>query len=172
MRNTFEIKAWGWAVTLGVGVMLCGCGDSTQERALVEASQHLASARGRVEASREEVADRRQEVEVAKKALAGAERQLMEAQKELREAESRIDLTATDAALFRAVQKRLLDDRDLRDVAIDADVERGVATLRGSVPDPEMRDRALEVAESVPGIAGVENQISVVGDSSVGAGKN
>jgi outer membrane murein-binding lipoprotein Lpp len=168
--KTREFKAWKLGIALALSVLLCaGCGDSSQEQALVEASEDLASARERVQVARNDVGDRRQQVEAAKTELADAERELREAEMGLREAESRIDLTATDAALFRAVQKRLLEDDDLRDVAIDADVQRGSVTLRGSVPDLELRNRAVEIAESVPGVAGVENLISVTSDPNVAA---
>jgi osmotically-inducible protein OsmY len=146
------------AVSVAIGA---GCGESSQEQALVEASEGLASAREDVEAAREGVANQRQQLEAAKTDLADAERELRQAEAALREAESRIDITATDAALFRAVQKRLLEEGDLREVAIAVDVQRGVATLRGRVPDIEIRDRAVEVAESVPGVAGVESLISI-----------
>jgi osmotically-inducible protein OsmY len=163
-----RVKARDLVAALAVSVLLsAGCGDSSQERALAEASENLAAARERVEASRDEVEDRRQQVDAAKRELADAERELREAELELREAESRIDVTATDAALFRAVQKRLLEDKDLRDVAIGADVQRGVATLRGSVPSLEVRNRAVEVAESVPGVSGIENLISITSDPHV-----
>ena len=81
----------------------------------------------------------------------------------LREAESRVDLKATDAALFRAVQKRLLEDERLRHVAIDADVRRGVVELRGSVPDERTAAAAVEVARAVPGVMRVENRLNVAG---------
>ena len=165
-----EDKRWNVILALVASVLLAaGCGGSSQERELADASEALASARARVDGAREKVDDQRQQLEVAKTDVAAAERELREAEKGLREAESRIDLTATDATLFRAVQKRLLDDDDLRDVAIDADVQRGVVTLRGSVPHLDLRERALEIADSIPGVAGVENQISVTSEPSVAA---
>ena len=155
----------GWIGRTVLALALCGvlaaCGESSQEQALVEASENLAAARERVEASRDKVASRRQQVEDARAELDVAEQELREAQTALRKAESRIDVTATDAALFRAVQKRLLEEDDLRQVAIAVDVDRGVATLRGRVPKAKLRDRAVEVAKSVPGVASVESRIAI-----------
>ena len=148
-------------LALALGGALAACGESSQEQVLARASENLAAAREQVEESRERVTSRRQQVEEARAELAAAEQDLRDAQAALRQAESRIDVTATDAALFRAVQKRLLEEDDLRQVAIAVDVDRGVATLRGRVPKAKLRDRAVQVAKSVPGVASVESRISI-----------
>jgi osmotically-inducible protein OsmY len=156
--------------TLLVAVALaggCGGGDEEEFR---RAAQALTAARESVEQGQRAVEERRARLEVAQAELAQAERQLREAEERLREAESRVDLKATDAALFRAVQKRLLEDERLRHVAIDADVRRGVVELRGSVPDERSAAAALEVARSVPGVMRVENRVNVAGAERPGEG--
>ena len=60
--------------------------------------------------------------------------------------------TMTDAALFRSVQRRLLDDEELEDLAVAAEAAKGVITLRGTVPDQETRARAEEIARATPGV--------------------
>jgi osmotically-inducible protein OsmY len=61
------------------------------------------------------------------------------------------------------VQKQLLDDDDLEDVAISARVERGVVTLSGVVSEEKLRERAVKLAESVPGVVSVQDRIQVAG---------
>jgi osmotically-inducible protein OsmY len=138
----------------------CGGGDEEEFRL---AAQALTAARESVAQEQRAVEERRARLEVAQAELAAAERQLREAEERLREAESRVDLKATDAALFRAVQKRLLEDERLRHVAIDADVRRGVVELRGSVPDERTAAAAEEVARDVPGVTRVESRLNVAG---------
>ena len=137
------------------------CGGDEEEFRL--AAQALTAARESVQQEQRAVEERRARLEVAQAELAAAERQLREAEERLREAESRVDLKATDAALFRAVQKRLLEDERLRHVAIDADVRRGVVELRGSVPDERTAAAAVEVARGVPGVMRVEGRLNVAG---------
>jgi osmotically-inducible protein OsmY len=72
-----------------------------------------------------------------------------------------VDRSATDDVLFRTVQKRLLEDDDLSNVAIAARVSKGVVTLSGSVPNAKLRDRALEIARTTPGAGHVESRIEV-----------
>jgi osmotically-inducible protein OsmY len=133
---------------LVVAGLAAGCGGGDDEDFRL-AAQALTAARESVE-------------------LAEAERQLREAEERLSDAESRVDLKTTDAALFRAVQKRLLEDERLRDVAIDADVRRGVVELRGSVPDERTAAAAVEVARSVPGVMRVESRVNVAGGQRAG----
>jgi len=147
---------------LVVAALAAGC-DGGDEADFRLAAQALTAARESVEQAQRAVEERRARLEVSQAELAEAERQLREAEERLREAESRVDLKATDAALFRAVQKRLLEDERLRHVAIDADVRRGVVELRGSVPDERTAAAALEVARSVPGVMRVENRVNVAG---------
>lgn len=141
--------------------LAAGCGGESQEEQLAEASQALQAAHQEVEVASRQVEERRAELERVETAVAEAERELQQARGRLREAESRVDIKATDAALFRAVQKRLLEAKELREVAIDADVKKGVVTLRGRVPDREIARRAVEIARSVPGVVRVESRISV-----------
>jgi osmotically-inducible protein OsmY len=157
LRGRFAAVVFVTSFTL---VMSCGGGSEEQE--LEEASDALAVARETVEAARELVEEREAAVTEAESELAAARQELREAEGTLRERESQVDLKATDAVVFRAVQKRLLEDGDLRDVAIDADVAKGVVVLRGTVPDQETSDRAVEVATSVPGVVSVDSEIDVV----------
>ncbi|MEN8181898.1 MAG: BON domain-containing protein [Myxococcota bacterium] len=69
-------------------------------------------------------------------------------------------------------RKGVEERRQELEVAIRADVQRGVVTLTGSAPGREIRERAREIAESVPGVARVENRISLTPEPDVaGEGK-
>ena len=141
-------------------VALAGCG-SDPEADLEQASQAVEEARAKVEEARETVEARESEVKEAQQRLAEARSVLREAESEFAQREALVDRSATDAVLFRAVQKRLLEDDDLSEVAIAARVSKGVVTLSGSVPDAKLRDQAVEVARTTPGVGSVESRIEV-----------
>jgi osmotically-inducible protein OsmY len=141
---------------------LAGCGGDSQEQALEEATAEVGAKREAVAEARKEVEARQQAVDDARKELEEAKSELRVREQELRESESRVDLTATDATLFRSVQRRLLDDEELEDLAISVQVEKGVVTLTGTVSDEEDRAHAEEVARETPGVVTIENQIAVV----------
>jgi osmotically-inducible protein OsmY len=149
------------AVLAAALLALAGCGGDGAEEELEEASRSLAKAREAVEEARGEVEERRAEVQAAQDELAVAREALREAEEQLSGFEAKVDLNATDAVLFRSIQKRLLDDGDLEDVAIVARVENGVVSLSGTVPDAELRDRAVEIARSTAGVASVESRIQI-----------
>ncbi len=137
------------------------CGDADPEAKLEAAGRALTDARAEVQEAQERVESRKQALEVAEQELEEARKQLRGAEKKLAEVETRIDLRATDAALFRAVQSRLLKDEKLERVAVAARVEKGVVTLTGQVPDAKLRERAAEITRATPGVAAVENRIQV-----------
>ena len=114
-----------------------------------------------VEKARETVQTRESEVKKAQERLAEARSTLREAESEFAQREAVVNRGATDAVLFRAVQKRLLEDDDLSDVAIAARVSNGVVTLSGSVPSAKLRDQAVEIARTTPGVGSVESRIEV-----------
>ena len=141
---------------------LSGCGGNSAEAELEAASRELADARGVVEEALGEVKQREEEVAVAEANLTQARATLREAEHEASELESKIDLSATDALLFRSVQKRLLEDDSLEAVAILAKVAKGVVSLSWTVPEEKLRERAVEIARSTAGVASVQNRIQVL----------
>ena len=148
-------------VALGTALIALACGGSDPEADLEQASQALEEARAQVAEDREAVEALEGEVQEAQKRLAEARSALRQAESELARRESAVDVSATDGVLFRSVQKRLLEDDDLTDVAIAARVSKGVVTLSGSVPNAKLRDRALEIARTTPGAGNVESRIEV-----------
>jgi osmotically-inducible protein OsmY len=137
------------------------CGGSDPEVDLEEASQAVEEARAQVDEARETVQARESEMQEVQERLAEARSVLREAESELAKREAVVNRSATDDVLFRAVQKRLLEDDDLADVAIAARVSKGIVTLSGSVPEAKLRDRAVEVARKTPGVIRVESRIEV-----------
>jgi len=148
-------------VVLATATAALACEGHDPEADLIEASQAVAEARSRVETARAAVEKREAEVEEAKQRLADARASLREAQESVAKYEESVDRSATDAVLFRSVQKQLLEDRALKDVAIGARVDNGVVTLSGSVPNAKLRDRAVEIARKAPGVDRVESRIEV-----------
>jgi type II secretory pathway predicted ATPase ExeA len=64
----------------------------------------------------------------------------------------------TDRDLEAQIEKAI-DNRALRGIGVS--VRNGTAYLRGRVPTPRQRLAATRAAQSVPGVKGVENQISL-----------
>jgi osmotically-inducible protein OsmY len=138
-----------------------GCGGEDQEQALEEATAAVIAERDAVQEAREKVDAHQQAVDEARDELEAAKDELEIREQALREAESHVDLKATDATLFRSVQRRLLDDEELDELAVAVQVAKGVVTLLGTVPDEDDRARAEEIARATPGIVTVENRIEV-----------
>lgn len=147
-------------VGLGMALLALACG-SDPEADLEEASQAVEEARAQVAKDRETVQAREDDVQKAQKRLAEARAALRDSQGKLAQRETVVDRSATDIVLFRRVQKQLLDEDDLSEVAISVRVSEGVVTLSGSVPNEELRDRALEIARATPGVGQVESRIAV-----------
>jgi osmotically-inducible protein OsmY len=138
-----------------------GCGGESQEQELVKATAEVIEKQEAVEEARETVDARQQAVDEAREQLEAARSELATREQALREAKSRVGLKATDATLFRSVQRSLLDDEELDDLAIAVQVTKGVVTLLGTVPDEDDRARAEEIARETPGVVTLENQIEV-----------
>ena len=149
------------ALSLVFSLAFAGCGNSSVEEQLVRAEEILRDARGGVLEARELVEGKAGVLESAQTDLAQAREALAEAEAQLVQAESAVDFQATDALLFRGIQRKLLTEDRLEQVAIRVEVSRGVVTLRGSVPDPETRAAAFEIARGFPGVASVNDGISV-----------
>lgn len=136
-----------------------GCDSSRPE-------ERLAASRAQLEQVQSELAEAKEDVEARRQALAEAERRLARAQKAVDQlekqqenAQQRLAQRATDVAIFRALQQKLLERESLESVAIVAEVKERVVTLRGTVPDPELREEAEEIAHGTPGVDEVRNRI-------------
>jgi osmotically-inducible protein OsmY len=70
--------------------------------------------------------------------------------------------TAGDAALTAKVKTALANEAGLNTLKIDVDANSGVVTLKGQVDNDAAKTRLQEVAQAVPGVTWVQNQVSVV----------
>ena len=75
--------------------------------------------------------------------------------------EERLAARATDVALFRAVQKTLLEHDELQNTAVQVSVDDRRVSLRGIVYTAEQRDAAIEATRSTPGIADVRSLLDI-----------
>lgn len=82
-------------------------------------------------------------------------------QQEAKESGSRVGNGAEDLWLWTKTRADLLAARGLTSTGIHVDVENGVITLRGTVPDAAQKTRAEEVAKAVEGNKGVRDQLTI-----------
>jgi osmotically-inducible protein OsmY len=71
------------------------------------------------------------------------------------------DTLPGDEALAEAVRRELKEDAATTSLAVDVFVRRGVVHLRGWVPDMDDVDNAEAVAERVPGVREVVDELEV-----------
>lgn len=146
-----------FAVAISLG--LVGCGEPDPEEALEEASAELARAREVLTEAEGDVDGLRTKMRELEEKLADSERVRREAGRHVNEAEALVTERASDDVLFRAVQRRLLEDPKLADVAVTAGVASRVVTLRGVVATDALRARAVAVAKAAPGVAEVIDEL-------------
>lgn len=69
---------------------------------------------------------------------------------------------AGDERIGQAVSEALTREPGMSDQSIEVEVQSGLVTLRGSVSDASMREKALQTAGTVDGVLGVEDRIVVL----------
>lgn len=69
--------------------------------------------------------------------------------------------TIDDSTLTASVQKKLTGDRLSTFTNINVATDRSVVTLKGNVSSKEEKSRAGDLARQVPGVRGVENNLSI-----------
>ncbi len=143
--------------------------DAPPARSRDEARAALASARERLAKQATAIDQATDDVERAEAELEAAESRLEVARAAFEAGHKEVDRAAEqmrrfavpDPVLFRNVQRELLDAASLREVAIAAEVEDGVVTLRGRVPDETLRKAAVALVTDVDGVISVEDRIEV-----------
>ena len=66
-----------------------------------------------------------------------------------------------DATLTTRVKSRIIQDQSLEALQIDVDTYRGVVQLNGFVDSAESAAKAEKVADDVPGVVSVKNNLQV-----------
>lgn len=67
----------------------------------------------------------------------------------------------SDTAITTGVKARLATDKDLESMDIQVETHDGTVTLRGTAPNSSAQRRAKDLAASVEGARGVDNQLSI-----------
>ncbi len=75
----------------------------------------------------------------------------------------------SDDVLANDIKAKLFSDPDLKAATLDVSVKSGVATVAGSVSQPALKQRALQLAQSEPGVKSVNDQVSAPGSPPAGA---
>jgi osmotically-inducible protein OsmY len=150
-----------------VSILAAGCSESPQEK-YNDALDHLSDVK-------EQAHDAQEEVTSAKKKLSKAKDQLKTARQKVKKAQQQVAQVVSDDVLFRALQKKMLDNDTFSDAAISVSVANRVVTLNGSVPDQDTKHKAGQIAQQQTGVAKVKNQLEVSGkqqDNSSGQSSN
>jgi hypothetical protein len=66
-----------------------------------------------------------------------------------------------DAAITTKVKSAVLAEPGLKSLQINVDTKDAVVTLSGTVDTPELKSRAVQIAQSVQGVKSVNDNLSV-----------
>ena len=66
-----------------------------------------------------------------------------------------------DTAIQVRVKSKLVRAPDVNGARMNIEVKKGVVTLLGRVDSPEMKARAVEIAQSIKGVTSVEDRLRV-----------
>jgi hypothetical protein len=168
---------WLLALPLIAALALGACSRETPEQKLEEAAKQVKDARGQVHEARKDLSSETEDADRERAQLEEARTKLYNAQSRLSQAASTLEQRATDVALFRIIQRALLDEKGLESSAVVVHVKGGAVTLYGTVPDQQARERAVRIAKSTPGVQDVASNVEVAAapappnaDASVNAG--
>jgi hyperosmotically inducible periplasmic protein len=96
-------------------------------------------------------------------AIAGAQQSAEAAKSEalghLGKAMNKAETVMADATITASVKARLATDADLGSAGIEVSTQAGKVSLSGQAPSETARERAAELARSVAGVSGVDNQL-------------
>ena len=70
-------------------------------------------------------------------------------------------LDTKDDEVTKAVRDRLAADEKLKAASIRVRADNGMVTLMGTVPNAQVKDRAVEMARKVPGVRAVRNELQL-----------
>ena len=67
-----------------------------------------------------------------------------------------------DARIQAAVKTALIQDQQIKGLAINTEVHRNVVSLYGRIPSESARDKAIRLAGQVRGVTKVEDRLTLV----------
>lgn len=156
------VRASNWSV-LALGIVsvgaLAACSPPAPEERLINVAEDVSDMQGQLQSLNEEIAGHEQAIQELRE-------QRQQARKQLLSLEERLELRATDLAIFRAAQSALLDEPTLQAAAVVANVEDGVVTLTGSVATNEEKQNAVAIAKSVPGVRSTVVRLQLIDENS------
>lgn len=139
-----------------LALTLVACNKSGDEATL---GQKLDSAISQTEKKADELRDKAEGA--ADNAQASADQAATDARTSVNEAASTVGDKIDDAAITAAVSARLAGDSELSALKINVDTQAGKVTLSGPAPTEAARARAAELATSVKGVVGIQNNLVV-----------
>lgn len=79
----------------------------------------------------------------------------------VKESAGQVVTAVEDTTITAGIKAKLATDSDLKTLDISVDTASGRATLRGKAPNAAAQARAAQLAASVSGVTGVDNQLTV-----------
>ena len=169
IRSNPTSRLLALACVLFLALVGTGCGDSTPEEKLADATKELTSATQAKEAAQTTLDQLEQRLADAQAARDKAAEAFEEVRQRWVSAKHAVGEFATDEVLHRQVNRALLEEPDLEGATITASVENRVVTLIGGAPDAEAVALASELANAVPGVAEVVSEVLVESDEEAAA---
>jgi hyperosmotically inducible protein len=150
--NTPRARATAYAASLALLAALAACGDRVENTEMPQAPQAS-------------VEINRQGMEGAKDANAavGVENQGAAADGNVHRLGAAGDTSVLDPDVLvsEQVKAALASSPDFGAAKVDVHSAEGTVTLRGRAPDPAARERATEIARSIPNVKSVDNQLTL-----------
>lgn len=168
MRKTLSSAG----VAIGSMALLVACTPDRPEHGLREAAERVSDAREHAIDRATDMVDELEDLREERSDVAEERAEVAEATEKLGEAGDRLDDAlgtleerADDVAIFRSLQRSLLDAGELSSIGIVAEVNDRTVTLRGEVADAEHRKRAVEIARNTAGVLEVRDEMTLVSGS-------
>ena len=155
-RKTLMTPAFRLATAAALALTLAACGQPEQDATI---GQKLDTAIAATEKKADELGERAEAA--ADRAQANAAEATRDAKVSANETTAQMGEFIDDAAITAAVSARLAGDPDLSASKNDVDTRDGKVTLSGPAPSEAARARAAELAISVKGVLGIDNQLVV-----------
>jgi osmotically-inducible protein OsmY len=150
--NTPRARATAYAASLALLAALAACGDRVENTEMPQAPQAS-------------VEINRQGMEGAKdvNAAVGVENHAVAPDGNVHRLGAAGDTSVLDPDVLvsEQVKAALASSPDFGAAKVDVHSAEGTVTLRGRAPDPAARERATEIARSIPNVKTVDNQLTL-----------